>query len=96
MYLSLYSNDEELHGEAQDVSRVKAMPNSQKEECGHMRKGLISQELQPFEDISLKKKRERNFLTINLDKGSQKSLIHQLSLPDGRHLLTWKLLLHSN
>lgn len=27
------------------------MPNGQKEECGHMRQGLIAQELQPFEDV---------------------------------------------
>ncbi len=88
VYLSLYSDDEELHGEAQDVSGVKTMPNRQKEECGHMREALVAQELQPLEDVSLKKKRynksrdaDHLFLTKNPDKGSQKCLMHQLSLP---------------
>lgn len=51
VYLSLYSDDEELHGETHYVSGVETMPNGQKEECGHMRQGLIAQELQPFEDV---------------------------------------------
>lgn len=36
------------------------------------------------------------FLTKNLDKGSQKYLVHQLLLPTWQHSLTWKFLLHSN
>lgn len=31
-YLSLHCDDEELHREAQDVPRVKAVPNGQKEQ----------------------------------------------------------------
>lgn len=59
VYLSLYSDDEELHGEAQDVSGVKTMPNRQKEECGHMREGFIAQEFQPLEDMSEKRKEKK-------------------------------------
>lgn len=51
-YLSLHSDDEELHGETQDVSRVKAVPNSQEEQGGQVRQGLIAQELQPLEHMS--------------------------------------------
>lgn len=58
-YLSLYSDDDELQGEAQDVSGVKAMPNRQKDECDHLRQHLVAQDPQPLEDISLKKEKKR-------------------------------------
>ena len=72
MYLSLYGDDEELHGEAQEVSGVKAMPNSEKEERGHMRQGLIAQELQPLEDMSKKTKRKELWFD-SPGEGSQKA-----------------------
>lgn len=52
VYLSLHCDDDELHGEAQEVPRVKAMPNRQKKQRGHVRQHLISQELQPLEHVS--------------------------------------------
>lgn len=55
-YLSLHCDDEELHREAQDVPRVKAVPNGQKEQRWHVRQCLIAQKLQPLEYVPLKKK----------------------------------------
>lgn len=59
-----------------------------------MRQGFIAHELQPLEDMSKKEKERKrceelwiiSFLTTHLDKGTQKHLMHQLSLP------TWKAL----
>lgn len=91
MYLSLYSDDEELHGEAEDVSGVKTVPKSQKDECGHVRQRLIAQELQPFEDMSSKRetKQIKSFASLHLDRKkddnlgtcSQKNIMQRLSLP---------------
>lgn len=63
-----------------------------------MGEGLVAQELQSLEDIPLKTKKERQekqaqsyarlFLTQNLDNGSQKCSMHQLSLPT-RQALTY-------
>lgn len=55
-YPFLYSDDEELHREANDVSGVKAMPHRQKEECEHVRQGLVAEESTPLEDVSKKEK----------------------------------------
>lgn len=59
-YLSLYSDNEELHGEAQEVSGVKAMPYRQKEQRGHMGQSFIAQELQPLEHMPKNTKLKEN------------------------------------
>lgn len=61
LYLSLDCDDEELHGKAQDVPRVKPMPNCQKDQRGHMGQSLIAKELQAFEDVPKKKRRKSTF-----------------------------------
>lgn len=50
-YLSLHIYDDELHGEAEEVSRVRAMPDGQERKRGHLRQELITQELQPLKHV---------------------------------------------
>lgn len=64
MYLSLYSDDEELHGETQDVTRVQPVPDCQEKKRGHMRQGLVAKELQSFENMSEIKEEREKFLKI--------------------------------
>lgn len=52
-YLFFYCDDDELHGKAHKVSRVKAMPKRQEKEGAEMRHLLVAKELQSLEDISI-------------------------------------------
>lgn len=92
-YPFLYSDDEELHREANDVSGVKAMPNRQKEECEHVRQDLVAEESTPLKDISKKEKtrdktsQELSLLTKNLDAVRKAHCISCHS-PHGKHSVT--------
>ena len=58
-YLFLHVDDDELHGEADDVAGVQAVPDGQEKEGGHLREDLIAQELQPLEHMPSKTQAQR-------------------------------------
>ena len=58
-YLFLHVDDDELHGEADDVAGVQAVPDGQEQEGGHLREDLIAQELQPLEHMPSKTQAQR-------------------------------------
>lgn len=70
------------------------MPNRQKEECEHVRQGLVAEESTPLEDVSKKEKntphktsQQLSLLTKNLDAVRKAHCISCHS-PHGKHSVT--------
>ena len=57
--LFLHVDDDELHGEADDVAGVQAVPDGQEQQRGHLREDLIAQEFQPLEHMPSKTQTQR-------------------------------------